>query len=383
MKNIGLITYYGENYGGMLQAYALQRVVNNHNYNCKIISNDFLYMPNSKTRFSMYAKKMLYVITHLPSYLKRRRQVRKFLAENKQKSAKFQDFLEKYIKIDKTGYVNYEQYINDPPIYDVYLCGSDQIWNPNLYSENGFYFAGFAPKKAVKISYASSIGVSNVTKKQADFMRPLLKELDIISTREAEGVEIVSKVSGKHARNVLDPTLLLTADEWLEVACVTKEKEPYIFAYLFGERDYVENVKNQVKQLTGMRVVCIPYVSREFASDDTKVFDAGPSEFIGLIKGASLVLTDSFHATAFSLNFKIPFVSLCRFSKDDPKGMNSRLYTILNSVGLESRIIDEDRVLTKEFLFDVDFDSAHKLLSQKREENTNFLIESLEFKKEK
>jgi hypothetical protein len=208
-------------------------------------------------------------------------------------------------------------------------------------------------------------------------MAPLLNRLELISTREQTGAEIVATISEKTAKVVLDPTLLLNGEDWSKVAAPRLIEEPYVFCYLFGEREYIAEMKKQVKEMTGMKLVCIPYVARELDSDDEKIFDAGPAEFISLIKHASLVLTDSFHATAFSINLKTPFISLCRFDKSDKKGMNDRLVTILNLVGLSHRLVDANDKISKEFLYDVDFEKAHGLLNEKRAIDRQFLTDAL------
>ncbi|MBE6763296.1 MAG: polysaccharide pyruvyl transferase family protein [Ruminococcaceae bacterium] len=381
MKKVGLITYYGDNYGGVLQAYALQQMVRANHCSCELISNDFLYQPNGTKKFWGKWANLTAILKDPKGYFAKRKVYHQYAGQRKAKAEKFRAFREQNLTVHKTGYTSYEQYVQNPPVYDVYLCGSDQIWNPNLYCDNGFYFAGFAPETALKISYASSIGVSTVTKKQAAFMAPLLNRLDVISTREQKGADIIDAVSEKKATVVLDPTLLLNAEEWSAVAAPRMIEEPYIFCYVFGERDYIETVKQTVKEQTGMKVVCIPFVPRELDSDDEKIFDAGPAEFISLIKHASLVLTDSFHATAFSINLKTPFLSLCRFSKSDKKGMNDRLVTILNTVGLRDRLVDANEPFSREFLFDIDFEKAHSLLDRKRQADRQFLSDALQYKK--
>ena len=381
MKKVGLITYYGENYGGMLQAYALQQYVKNSGYDCKIISNEFLYIQTKQQRNKHLIGNVKALLKNPFDYMKRRNAIRSYSNENAMKSARFQEFLTKNIEIDYNGYTCYDQFLQKPPQYDVYLCGSDQIWNPNLYHSTGFYFADFAPENCVAASYASSIGISSVTTEQADFMRPYLNKLDLISTRETDGAKIVEEITGKKARTVIDPTLLLNDEQWSKVSAKPLFDEPYIFCYLFSERDYIEKVKKTVKELTGMKLVCIPYAPREFLSDDEKVFDAGPAEFISLVKNASLVLTDSFHATVFSINLKTPFISLCRFSKIDAKGMNSRLTTILGALDLEDRLLDENDEIVKEILFDIDFEKTHKALNELRKNDSDFLKEILEYEK--
>ncbi len=380
MKKVGLITFYGENYGGMLQAYALQRYVKALGYECRVISNDFLYGSDRPDKAKLLVNKIRILLKNPADYLKRRNAMRSAPAEQALKSEKFRQFCADHIEVDQTGYTSYEQYVKNPPRYDVYLCGSDQIWNPNLYYSNGFYFGDFAPEGALRAAYASSIGVSSVTPAQADFMKPYLDKIDVLSTRETDGSAIVERITGRKTRTVIDPTLLLNEEQWMEVTSQPVVEGSYVFCYLFGEREYIAQVKEQVKQLTGMKLVCIPCAAREMSGPDEKVFDAGPAEFISLIKHASLVLTDSFHATAFSINLKTPFLSLCRFSKNDAKGMNSRLHTILGAMGLGERLIDENDEITKEMLFSVDFEKAHKNLNALREADGGFLKDALQYK---
>lgn len=382
MKKVGLITYYGDNYGGVLQAYALARMVADNGYECEIISNDFLWLWSGVRKYLRKWNNLMEAIRNPAGYLKKRKTYRRYRPQQASRHARFEDFRSRNLRIRKTGYSTYQEYLNDPPRYDIYLCGSDQIWNPNLYCDNGFYFAGFAPEKALKISYASSIGVSSVTGKQADFMAPLLNRLDIVSTREQKGAQIINRISRKKAAVVLDPTLLLDAEAWSKAAAPRLIEEEYVFCYLFGERDYIAEVKGKVAELTGLKVVCIPFAARELESDDEKIFDAGPAEFISLIQNASLVLTDSFHATAFSLNLKTPFLSLCRFARDDKKGMNDRLVTLLTMVGLQNRLVDAGDAIPAERLLEVDFEKAHDRLERKRREDLRFLLEALSYDKE-
>lgn len=382
MKKVGLITYYGNNYGGLLQAFALQQLIEKQEMECQIISNSFLYRKTKATLFKSRIRALFSAAKAPVSYMRKRSEYHKYQGQNMQKLSRFEEFRKTYLHIHETGFATYDEYLLSPPEFDVYICGSDQIWNPNLYSDNGFYFADFAPKSAPRISYASSIGLSQVDKKQANFLRPLLNSLDVISTREAKGAEIIKDVTGKEARVVLDPTLLLSQDDWSKVASGNLIDEPYVFCYLFGERDYYCQIKSEIEELTGLKFVCIPFVPRELSSEDEKIFDAGPAEFISLIKNAALVLTDSFHATAFSVIFKTPFVSLCRFSKSDKKSMNDRLVTILNTLGLDNRLVDEGDGIDRDSLFDVDFDSAHIKLNEKRTSDTEFLIDALNMGKE-
>lgn len=378
MKKVGLITYYGDNYGGVLQAYALEKLVMANGFDCELISNDFLYRGNKAKKRKAKLNNLLAAIRDPFEYISKRGVYKKYAGQQALRAEKFSLFRRKHLRINQTGYTCYDDYLTAPPRYDVYLCGSDQIWNPNLFHEHGFYFADFAPAGAKRVSYASSIGVSSVTAEQAAFMKPYLEKLDVISTREHDGTAIVQQLTGKPARTVIDPTLLLDARQWSEVAAEPLVDEPYVFCYFFGERAYYSRIKQQVRELTGLQLVSIPYVARELAEPDVKIFDAGPAEFISLIKHAKLVLTDSFHATAFSVNFGTPFLSLARFAKNDAKGMNSRLHTILGAMELTDRLIDENDTITADMLYAVDFEKVHERLDRLRKEDGSFLQAALQ-----
>lgn len=375
MKKIGLVTYYGDNYGALLQAYALQSTINKMNCNCTIINYQWT---SHESKLYIFMKK-LFAITKTQDYMKKRKIMRANFENFRIRSKWFQSFREEYINIENNDCIEIKDYYKKPPLYDYYVCGSDQIWNPNFYKRcNPIYFLDFAPKGKKRIAYAPSIGVSSIDEKYKAEMSTFLNRMDLISVRELAGANIIKELTGKDVLTVLDPTLLLTSDEWQKLKSKINIKEQYIFCYLFSDLEYIGRVKEYLKKKTGLKVVCLPYSIREMNSDDQNVFGAGPAEFVHLIKNAALVLTDSFHATVFSINMKTPFYSLLRSMDSDEKNMNSRLYSILELCNLSDRIITPESEMLEDGYFDIDFNQSEHYLEEKRRKDLDYLKTALD-----
>ena len=216
--------------------------------------------------------------------------------------------------------------------YDTFVCGSDQIWNPILYGVHPIWTMKFAPKGSKKIAYAPSLGISDIPEQYIATFKENLKDYAYISCREQEGANSLSKILGRNIDVVLDPTLLLSPDQWHEFAIPVSVNKPYIFCYLFGSYPYIAEVKKRVKDYYGINMVCLPYNLRELKSDDLKLYDITPNQFVWLIENAKFVVTDSFHATVFSIKMNTPFVSLKRTSDNDRKIISMLYQPIMGSI---------------------------------------------------
>ena len=321
MMNIGLATCFLDNYGACLQAYALQTSLEKTNSKVEIINyiGEYGYEPDRGIEKFIRNPLFKWVKSKMDSSYKIR---------NKN-HIRFNEFRRKYLKLSPKTFHSLDELKKSTHIYDAYVCGSDQIWNPMLYnSNNKVYFLDFVPKDKKRIAYAPSIGISAIPEKYQGEMRELLNKMDVLSVREKTGSKIVEKLTGRECRTVLDPTLLLSKEEWEGLACNPQIKEDYIFCYIFGEREYIGDFVRYVHQKTGLKLVTIPFTEREKSELYNRVDVAGPEDFVGLIKNAKLVITDSFHATAFSVNLNIPFYTLLRNTNDDKNNMNSRVVDI-------------------------------------------------------
>ena len=358
-KNVGLATCFIDNYGACLQAYALQTKIEQTGAECKIIkyTQPDGYKRKHNIRDILKANPLFLQTVRLFGY----KPFFKYL--NKPKFEKFRNTYLKFTDRYDTAEEIYKAEMN----FDAYVCGSDQIWNPVLFDGNDpIYTLDFVPDGKKRIAYAPSIGLSEFPQEYAEDFKNKIDRFDFLSVRESAGQQIVHSLTHKDIKVVLDPTLLLNGNDWNKIAISAGMKRPYIFCYLFGTRSYIGEFTEYVRLTTGMDVVCIPLTEREEKSDYIKVYNAGPCEFLGLIRDASIVITDSFHATAFSINFNTPFYSLLRNETGEKNNMNSRIYSILGLTGLEDRLVSPDVKYPFKIDMDMDFTETNEKLNAKR-----------------
>jgi len=324
MKRIGIFTYMQTNYGAILQAYALQHYLRSLGNDVEII--DFtteLHLIDHKV-FKRYPTSkiknfIINCLTLLWFFPLRRREKRNmaFKKKNYNFSARFS---------------TKEDILSNPPQEDVYVTGSDQVFNLNSpYYE--VYYLNFPKGKSKKIAYAPSFGISNFSNELKDKILPYLQDFDALSCRETSGAAYMSMITGRNIPTVVDPVLLLSADEWTEVATVgTKQK--YILVYDLNGGYELISVAKRVKKELNLPIYCITgnYMNRYEA--DKTILDAGPSEFLGYFKNASFVVTDSFHGTSFALIFSVPFLTYIAV-----KETSGRISSLLEKTGLQERMI--------------------------------------------
>lgn len=331
---IALITIHNvSNYGAVLQAFATKKILSQYG-EVETINyfNPHLPYQLDLIRFkpSIHGIKMA---IHDILRLKSRTKVVK----------KFKKFSESNLNLSKlVTQQNIQNRITND--FEVYVCGSDQIWNPSIVSKDGkldpIYFLSFANKKAKKISYASSTGGNRFTDSEnKEKAKDLLKDFTTISVRESNTQEVLSQLLKREVFHVLDPTLLLSKEEWFEALEIDKnersQKEDYILAYSVPRTLLMKKAVEFFAEKLGNKVVIIDQALKPFVKTDLHIRDAGPLEFIELFANASFVITDSFHGVCFSINFKKPFVAV--------NGGGSRIESLLNLFGLKDRLINEEK----------------------------------------
>jgi hypothetical protein len=261
--------------------------------------------------------------------------------------------------------------------YDAYVAGSDQIWNPACISNNSvidpIYFLNFAPNKARKLSYASSIGGYQLSIDEKENFKGLLDDFHTISVRERDTQKLLQEVLGKDVHHVLDPTLLLSKEEWLEAVRVKEgqyKEEKYILLYTVPKVSLIRKAVDYFAKKTGLKVVAIDQGISAGANVDRVIRDAGPVDFIQLFANAEFVITDSFHGTCFSLNFGIPFLAISH-------GVHSnRVESLLSLVGLQHRLVKtEEDFNDLEIIFD--YRDANKRLLKARADSLVVLSSAL------
>lgn len=315
------------NLGAGLQAYALAAYLQGQGHEVQIIDYQPLYLRHYRLagvpnpRFDKPLLREAYQIAKFPGRLYDR-------LTSKRKKA-FDRFTAEYLPVTQTTYSDIAALRADPPEADLYIAGSDQIWNPLF--QNGkdpAFFLNFVPEGKRRISYAASFAVESLEKQDADRMKPWLEQLDVVSVRESSGVALLADMGIKGVQ-VVDPVFLLTKDAWEKIA-VLPPMQDYILVYDFDNSPKIKEIAQAVSRQTGKKIVSL------FPVDwaDEIWANAGPCEFLGAIQNAGIVLSNSFHATAFSLIFQKDFYVVNR-----SEGINTRMKDLVGDLGLADRLI--------------------------------------------
>lgn len=380
-KKIGIITILKvNNYGAELQAYATQKALQRLGYDAELVNYPFYknerHIPTdaSKPVFPMPFKKRL-VEWAYPKVANLKLLFQHTISGEKRLS-NFAGFHNQFTKLSPE-YRTIEALYNAEKKYDAYIVGSDQVWNPGVYSSLNPYFLKFAPKERKRISYASSFGVASVPEYSKAYYREALAGLDAISVREENAVQLVKDLCGKDAQWVLDPTLLLNVQEWMEVAKpVADLPEKYVLLYELTPCPYLKELALKIAKEEGLKVVRITKDAALVEKDGSiiNVTDAGPSEFLWMFDHADFVVTNSFHGTAFSINFNKDFYVVTPLRKKN----NSRQKSILKLFNLSNRLLLEGDPMPKSGDFSVDYNSVATELHKQRVISRNFLIKSID-----
>ena len=364
---VGLVPllYDEYNYGGVLQFYALQKVLNNNS-----IDNDIIYFNNdeiiTQPKLSGTAK-VVYKIKIFASKVLRRKLTNTLNNKMLTRRQKIDQFKKKY----------YNQTLNENSIsykdYDAFICGSDQIWNPGWARRRAFL--EFVPDDTNKIIYAASLGCESLSDAQKEQYKWRIERLQNVSVREESGKTILDEfIDSKDIKLVLDPTLLLLPNEWLEIVKEPKETN-YVFTYFLGKYDDKLNFIREFADKQHLKIINIPFASGEKIDKvdfgDTKIIDADPGEFIGLIKNAEYVFTDSFHACVFSILFKKEFFV---FQRDNNGRMQGRINTLLHNFELPNRFITTEMDLSS---MEINYEKNEVLQKQLRKDSLDFLLGSI------
>ena len=284
----------------------------------------------------------------------------------------------KFIPLFK-DYVGYEALHEGSKKYDTVVVGSDQVWTP-LSLPTKFFNLLFVDDKVRKVAYASSFGVSEIPAFQRKATGGYLDRFYRIGVREVKGKEVVDTLSHQKATVVADPTMLLSPEEWMEEIKDSKVKEtkPYIFCYFLGTNMEAREAARQLKAATGYRIITLRHMDEYVPSDeqfgDEAPYAVDPNDFLKYISGAAYVLTDSFHCSAFSIQFKRKFMTFYRFKSSSKGSRNSRIDSLLGIFGLQDRLYQGDVMKVRE---DIDYVKVHEVLMDYREKSVAFLKSSL------
>lgn len=284
----------------------------------------------------------------------------------------------KFIPLFK-DYRGYEALHAGSKQYDAVVVGSDQVWTP-LSLPTKFFNLLFVDDSVRKVAYASSFGVSVIPGFQQKATGAYLDRFYKIGVREVSGKKIVDSLSHQKATVVADPTMLLSPEEWMDEIkdSKVKETEPYIFCYFLGTNMEAREAANRLKAATGYKIITLRHMDEYVPSDeqfgDEAPYGVDPNDFLRYISGAAYVLTDSFHCSAFSIQFKRKFMTFYRFKSSSKGSRNSRIDSLLCIFGLQSRLYQGDVMAVEA---DVDYGKVHEVLKEYREQSVAFLNDSL------
>lgn len=368
----GLITIHDIfNYGSVLQAYATQRVMQSIADDVCLI--DYKKSNDLKTDSSFLARQKARVLSFANRSLKDLIPGKKYSAY----CANYSRAKRRWYSLSEKCYRSPSALVAGPPVCDSYVVGSDQVWHPRTAAVDSSFFLNFAPPGTRRISYASSFGSVDIPRDLVSHYRHGLNNLDCLSVRERSGAALVRRLTGRRAEVVLDPTLLLTGDEWRAEAVMTGRSKPYIVCYGFNRKsDYMERFAVHLARQTGWEIVRLNGTFLDYFRRDIRyILDAGPQEFLGLLSGARLIIGQSFHATVFAVSFARPFISLLRGEIHH----DARQKEFLDLVGMKSCALVCGEAMPDAWMLNLDptFQHAHEVLAQERERSVGFLRSAL------
>lgn len=366
---IGIITMHKVlNFGSALQAYALQRKLKEMGYESEIIDYDF---PPKKRKKSSIRNTIYGIVVFL------RALVMGFPQKGKKK--RFEAFYDKFYHLSSKKY-DVSTIDVDPPKYDVYMSGSDQVWNPRHIGKDANFLLAFAPKGVYKISFASSFATSNINDAYKEMYQKYLSDYVDISVREPSGARLVKELTGREASVCCDPVFLLNKTQWDEIADTSKEKVKgryilvYALSYMFDPYPELLGIINHVQSQLDCQVVYLNGRMEDFFRRHSVIKKSeGPADFVQLIRNAELVITSSFHGTAFSLIYEKPLIAIVR----DNDLEDSRISSLLQRLHAEKSIVPYNKgcMLSRQELYGLKNEGS--IMENYIRESENYLRNSL------
>ncbi len=353
---IGVLTFFNYcNYGAALQSYGLYKTLEKQgheveyiDYTCPYIGNPFKLVHLKNKGLWGYVYSVVGYICYLP------------------RRKKFKQF---HNLIPHTMPVNNQTVKSLDGVFDKYITGSDQVWSLKLTNCDKTYFLDFVSDGTKKYSYAASVGENVFSEEQRKAYRKLLQDFSAISVREESGQIMVKEVADREAEITLDPTLLLSKEEWEQLCGKNKVKGKYLLVYQLGFSKQLISAVKKVAALTGLKVVYIPFPLGGFIKSKLSV-SIGPQEWLTLFSNAEYVISDSFHGIIFSILFNKKFLAVV-----DGQHKNKRAISLLNKLGLQSRIATDDNAENIEET--IDYANVKAVIADEVEKSVDWLKKNI------
>ncbi|MDD6728008.1 MAG: polysaccharide pyruvyl transferase family protein [Eubacteriales bacterium] len=375
---IAVITWFSNlNFGTALQAQALQDYLKSHSdTDVKLIN----YLPSESNILQSVDKKTEHIVFKVFNKIKEKIHNDNEIYNNLL-SGKFKNFFEKkkenfdvfMSEIDFTEEVSSkEDFKKIADSFDTFICGSDQIWNPQILDKN--YYLDFVHGKN-KIAYAASFGIGYLPDYSKPYIKEYLSDFKAIGLRENTCKDELCAITQRDDISVVcDPTLLFDKEYWSKkgnTSVVPKEK--YFVTYFLGSSSIVPDAVKKVQDTLKIKNVVLPSTEYTLNICDKENISYGPSEFISLIENAEFVLTDSFHATCFSVIFGKKFCVLKKHSQSNPFRQNSRIESFLSTLGISERLVQKNSSIFEFLAEDIDYVKVYEKLDEFRESSKKFI----------
>lgn len=361
---IGILTITnGTNYGNKLQNYAVIKIIEKMGHGAETIRNikNTFDSRDYKYRAKRFVKELL---------------GKRELIDQRRK--RFDAFSKKYLQESKFVISNDQHLDEIAKHYDSFLAGSDQIWNPYYEYNSEVEFMTFAPKEK-RNSFAASFGIEVLNEEQISYFKPMLAEMNHISVREEKAADLVEMMIGERPFVSIDPTMMLDAVDWKEISSKPswKNENKYLFTYFLGGMD--DELNAYITRIAREKDLEVISLSGECQTAGTAIsidqFCTDPGEFVWLIANSELVLTDSFHASVFSILHQRAFGVFQRNDEKDNSNLksNSRIQTLLSKFGLDNHQVGIHTEIDK--LFYKDYANLKSVLEAERNKTYQFLAQ--------
>lgn len=389
MNKIGIAAVtYKDNFGSALQTYATQYILEKLGYDARIFEIRGVHRGIMLKKLLYYAGRLFdpveakYLFANLTSRSRKSASLSsdQYGQDMKVRHQMYQDFNKKWNKMLPLV-KGWNGLKNQAAEMDAVVVGSDQLWRPSNIV-GCYYTLEFVPDNVKKIAFSTSFGVPELPSRLHKHAKKYLSRIEHISVREDSGAEIVKRESGKDATVVCDPTMMLTAEEWMHI----QDEKPfakgnYILMYLMGDNPEHREFVKKLSKTTGHRIIGLlhgaTYISYDEDLVDEKPYNVGPAEFINLIRNAQYVCTDSFHCCVFSILNSTKFFAFRRWPDGSKFSANDRLYTLLKFTELESRLLDGTEDVEKCIAEQIDFKDVLEKVARRRKESMNYLVNAL------
>ena len=372
--NISIITRHNIiNYGSVLQALALQKILENEGHKAEIIDyirEDEDYRTIAKVLVSRNKKWNSNIFTRML-----------FVAGKSFEfyfgGKKFEAIRNTYLNLTNKRYASLKELIAEPPMADLYMTGSDQVWGEigqNAYDP--VFFLDFAPQDVRKVSYAASLGRTDFSNEVLSTYKKLLSSYSVITVREKSAQQIIANLGYPETKQVLDPTLLLSAEQWDNIVATEKSRfaetnQKYILVYQRRPNREIDEYADKLSKKTGLPVYRLSADFHQLLRGGKLILLPNLHEFIDYLKHATFLITDSFHGTAFAINYNVQFVDVL------PKGTATRNLSILELTNLSDRVVKDFSDLSC-INQKIDFSAANEIICAERERSLQVLRDMIQ-----